>query len=128
MTPQETELARRAVAAVEISKWPNWTPVTYERDGKHGRAVMLTYEGERCIGYLGCVPLGRFKNVLPLLSTPAGLGSLMAVVREAYKGKIVITRGNGWAAVETDERDFDCDSGSPIEFMEALITALEASP
>ena len=65
-------------------------------------------------------------RMLPDLTDPATLGCVMALVREAYGGKVVITQGNGWWSVETDYYRWDDDNTA--SFQEALVAALEAAP
>jgi hypothetical protein len=63
---------------------------------------------------------------VPDLTDPATLGCLIALVREAWSNKVVISIGNGWFQIETDVRDWDNDNTSSL--LMALVSALEAAP
>ena len=61
---------------------------------------------------------------IPDLSDPATLGCLQALVREAHDGAVVITEGNGWWSVETEDTTRDGDDLP--SFAHGLVWALEA--
>ena len=63
---------------------------------------------------------------LPDLDDPATVGCLMALVREAHGGAVVITEGNGWWSIETETTAQD-DDDLP-SFVHGLVWALEAAP
>ena len=132
MTEDLMDLALRAVAVVPIERWPGWTPVV----AACGRGILLD---ERTIVFENGDFMTRrqFPDAIPLLDTPAGLGSLLAVVREAW--------GRSLYAGERlcRERDYDPDlawvfvvwldtgdlhSFNRPTFAELLVAALESAP
>ncbi len=85
---QAMELGRRAVACVPIERWPDWTPVVHVwTDGETSEGLILRTlddDGRAFVfEIMDTVDLDDTET-LPLLNTPAGLGSLLAVVREAW--------------------------------------------
>ena len=130
MTEDLMDLARRAVAVVEISKWPDWTPVT-------SGIGMGTLRRGRVLELTASVTYPPDENCIPLLDTPAGLGSLLAVVREAWgDGSICAADMQGYDGIdwmvaiptgkETDPHGVAWFIGDTEA--EALVTALEAAP
>ena len=132
MTEDLMDLARRAVAVVPIEQWPDWTPVV----AACGRGILLD---ERTIVFENGDFMTRrqFPDAIPLLDTPAGLGSLLAVVREAWgDGSICAADMQGYDGIdwmvaiptgkETDPHGVAWFIGDTEA--EALVTALEAAP
>ena len=64
-------------------------------------------------------------HLTPDFSDSATVGCLIAVLREAWAGKIVIMCGNGWWEIETDTQGWDHDNTT--SFVSALVYALLAS-
>lgn len=95
MTPALEALARRAVAAVPIKMWPDWTPVAFlKADGDTYLGVLTTsyhQPSRRTVTAPGSagyyIDSGYIEDVIPLLDSPAGLGSLEDVVRESWGGE-----------------------------------------
>jgi hypothetical protein len=78
-------------------------------------------------GIMGSFPeAGSAYPFLPDLTDPATLGCVMSLVWKAYANAVVITQGNDWWSVETDNHRWDQDNTT--SFQEALIAALEAAP
>ena len=143
MSPEIEALARRAVACVEISRWPDWTPVLITRCEPEIRGALITNGPIRYVideegsGWFfdgsGCGNPGA----IPLLDTPAGLGSLLAVMREAwdrplYAGERLHQDGDfdpDLAFVFVTWLDGDkLHSFNAPSFAELLVSALEAAP
>ena len=136
MSPEIEALARRAVACVPIERWPDWTPVLITRCEPEIRGALITNGPIRYVideegsGWFfdgsGCGNPGA----IPLLDTPAGLGSLLAVVREAWPGwhvQVIAYADDTPAEVEV-AKGYDA-----IPFMDdtvaaALVAALESAP
>jgi hypothetical protein len=68
----------------------------------------------------------RIEAWFPVLDDPATLGCLLALVREARGGEIVIRDGCGRWSIETDLRDWDSSGDEPL--VVGLVAALEAAP
>lgn len=130
------ELGKRAVSC---KHW-RWMPGMLARYGD-GKCWYRLSEAD-CYGIpstfkspnprLGCVPplisldsTSEGGRVWPDFTDPATLGCLMALVIEAYKDLVVISRGSGWWCVETDAARWDDDDTE--SFPEALLKALEAA-
>ena len=133
MSPEIEALARRAVACVEISRWPDWTPVSVWGPGEdpyeyHG--YLDTEEGSPVVVTFCFTTHRKAYKTLPMLDTPAGIGCLLALVREAWPGwhvQVIAYADDTPAEVEV-AKGYDA-----IPFMDdtvaaALILALEAAP
>ncbi len=129
MTEDLMDLARRAVAVVPIERWPDWTPVRFRapwdmmlegvlETGRNGAKFVTDPDG-------GELPADCVR-ALPLLDTPAGLGSLESVARQRNSGNLAVYIGNGWFSVETDSRDMDDDNCESLAH--ALVRAMESAP
>lgn len=132
MTPEIEALARRAVAAVPIERWPEFTPVWFERDNRTGKACLRNYDGTMMIGWLGCRRFEECNDVLPLLDTPAGLGSLESVIRKAW-GDDTIHVAPDKSRGSTAWMLANWDDSLPFHFtsrtvLGLLVSALEAAP
>ena len=104
-----SDLGRRAVACKAwrwmpgmLAVWPN---------GARDRITERT---------IGIAPGG-----VPDLADSATRGCVVELLQGAYGGKIVVTQGNGWWSVETEERRWDNDSTSSLD--DGLVLALAAS-
>lgn len=75
MTPEQTDLARRAVAC---AAW-RWEDGMLDTWGQRGQGARGVWEG------LPDVPLAARPECLPDITDPATLGCLLGMVREAYK-------------------------------------------
>ena len=109
MTPELEALARRAVAC---PRW-RWMP---------GMAFFWCGDLHR-VADREPGTLRTDGSLLPDLTDPATLGCLVALVREAWADRIVISLGNCWFEVETDFKDWDQDNTT--SFVHALVAALE---
>ena len=121
------ELGRRAVACerwewmpgmLVYNPWkPDLTKLTmYSHrvlDGRHYHTI----DGIMHDDWVALKP-----DNIPDLTDDATIGCLMGLVRRAYDGAVVITRGKGWWSVETDHA-----LSSTGSFAEALVWALEAA-
>lgn len=108
-------LARRAVAS---PRW-RWMPgmALLGKAGRHRRM------GDHWL----CAPNAAWaQSALPDLDDAASLGCLLALVREAWDGDIVINQGNGWWEVENGTGLWNQDNTA--SFVEALVLALEVAP
>jgi hypothetical protein len=112
MYEEMIDLARRAVAC---PKW-RWMP------GMLATRPELSPAGLRVT--MSNLPMQSMW--LPDFTDPATWGCLLALVREAWNNKVVITIGKGWFQVVTDVRDWDV--GNTSSLLLALIAALEAAP
>ena len=127
MTPEIEALARRAVACVEISRWPDWTPVEHDNGD---RGVIQTDEDGRFIAYSLWECREHISDALPLLDTPAGIGCLLALVREAWPGwhvQVIAYADDTPAEVEV-AKGYDAIPFMDDTEAEALVSALEAAP
>lgn len=66
------------------------------------------------------------EDLVPDLSDAATKGCVMQLLREMWGGKIVITWGNGWWSIETEEVTWDNDLLPSFE--SGLLAAMEAAP
>ena len=127
MTPdQAMELGRRAVACVPVERWPDWTPVEFCWRNYLNTGYL---KNGRVFGW------DAAESVFPLLNTPAGMGSLLAGVREAW-GPHATPFANKY---EPPEALWTVWNGRPNEDgyghevaigpteIEALVSALEAA-
>lgn len=69
--------------------------------------------------------LGISPGGLPDFTDAATRGCVVTLIQGAYGGKIVVTQGNGWWSIETEERRWDNDSAPSFE--DGLVLALAAS-
>jgi len=130
MSEEQIALARRAVACVPIERWPDWTPVKTDI-GMHG--VLLTFCGNRYVLWGDGNETPVKDDAFPVLGAPAGIGSLLAVVREAHgRPDAVCCRGItgcgdvGWAVL--CDRILVALTNQYATEAEALVSALEAAP
>ena len=125
MTPDQIDLARRAVAAPKWKWMPGMRSVAY-------RQAPLEPVVHR-IGELKSTP---YPGSLPDLTDPATLGCLLALVREALGHPRLVAiycepahpgQSEGWAVQAADNRMPVAGEDYATE-AEALVAALEAAP
>ena len=137
MSPEIEALARRAVACVPIERWPDWTPVLITRCEPEIRGALITNGPIRYVideegsGWFfdgsGCGNPGA----IPLLDTPAGLGCLLALVRESLNDPNLCTLtlyGVKWTVFSYEAGHVRGEWDGSTSEAEALISALEAAP
>ena len=120
------ELAKRAVAC----KYWRWMPGMRALDSSGEEHLARVIDHRRSVVYEdkdGAIHDGVLsRSDVPDFIDPATLGCVMSLVRKAYANAVVITLGNGWWSVETDNHRWDQDNTT--SFQEALVRALEAAP
>lgn len=136
---QALELGRRAVAVVPIERWPLWSVVYHEESESHGILKQYHWRGGSFLyitdehgsdWHTDGSGEGHMQEWLPALRTPAGLGSLLELVREAWGDPGLVPLlldelpsgdGRGWFV------SGDCVGVEADTEAEALIAALESA-
>lgn len=137
------DLSRRAVACVPLKRWPDFTPVLLP-DGERGIVSSFQWRGGR-IKFVRPIDgggdwhfdgsgSGDPSGAIPMLDTPAGLGCLLAMVREAWGHQdlsvwpnIGIERWVAWLPPSRENAIWD-EVGIGATEAAALVAALEAAP
>lgn len=141
MTPEHEALALRAVACEGF----RWTPgmlttedyrviETWRDTAKVAKGTLVYNLAQRGDGWAwdwfdpstGCFEEDDSGALLPDLSDPATLGCLLALVRVAWGGEIVVRVGRGWWEIECE--GYLWEHENTASFAAALVAALEAAP
>lgn len=131
MTPDQTDLARRAIAC---RRW-RWLPGMLWSIGPAPRWVRAS-TGRVQGSHEDGGPVSAPRSCVPDLADPATLGCLLALVREAWGDPRLVAiyceaanpgQSEGWAVQGADNRMPLAGEDYPSEAA-ALVAALEAAP
>jgi hypothetical protein len=133
------ELAKRAVACKGWRWMPGMALVRRKHGPAGGAGLRPTHLRVALTCGHNCDPFARIADVdrlprpvpddphwVPDLTDPATVGALLALVQEAWGGKIVVSHGSGWWEIETDTNEWESAQGDPL--VVGLVAALEAAP